>query len=136
MSQKISAETNAINWFEIPVADTERAKKFYETILDIKMDTQFIGETNEELTFFPFEKDVVRATSGKVSGVLVKNDRTKPSLEGTRVYLNANPSIQTVVDKVEPAGGKLIVPVTKIMAGFFAIIIDTEGNKVGLHAGS
>ena len=50
--QKISSETNIITWFEIPVNNTQRAKKFYETILDIEMTSQFIAETNETLTFF------------------------------------------------------------------------------------
>ena len=49
--KKISEATNVINWFDIPVLDSERARKFYETILDIKMHTQYIEETDEELTF-------------------------------------------------------------------------------------
>ena len=51
--QKISSETNIITWFEIPVSNTQRAKNFYETILNIEMTTQFIAETNETLIFFP-----------------------------------------------------------------------------------
>ena len=134
--QKIIEETNAINWFQIPVLETQRAKKFYETILDIQMQTQQIRETNEELTFFPFKAGVIRATSGRVSGVLAKNERSRPSKDGITVYLNANPSIQTVIDKIEPAGGKIIMPKTKIKAGYFSVFIDTEGNKIGLHAGA
>ena len=53
---------------------------------------------------------------------------------GTMVYINASPDLQLAVDKVEKAGGKVIVPRMEIPAGFIAIIIDTEGNKVGLHA--
>lgn len=133
--QKIIAETNAINWFEIPVVNADRAKKFYESILDIEMKSQYMEETEEELIFFPFEPaDIIRGTSGRVSGVLVKNDRVKPSSQGTMVYLNANPSVKEVADKVEAAGGKIVVPVTKIVAGSIAVIIDTEGNRVGLHA--
>lgn len=135
--QKIIEETNAINWFEIPVEDTARAKKFYETILDIKMESQYVDETNEQLTFFPFKPaGIIRGTSGRVSGALVKNDRAKPSSYGTTVYLNANPSIEEAIKKVEEAGGKIIVPKTKIAAGYITIIIDTEGNKIGLHAAS
>jgi uncharacterized protein len=102
--------------------------------LDIKMETQYIGETKEEVVFFPFLPAIIRATSGRVSGILVKNERNKPSMQGTLVYLNANPSIREVIDRIEPAGGKIIVPYTKIMAGCIAVIIDTEGNRVGLHA--
>lgn len=133
--QKIIEETNAVTWFEIPVTNTARAKKFYETILDIEMNTQFLEETKEELTFFPFSPaGIVRATSGRVSGALVKNDRVKPSDHGTTVYINANPTLQKVMDKVEPAGGKIIVSKTKILAGYIAIIQDTEGNRIGIHA--
>jgi len=132
--KKISAETNVITWFEIPVLDSQRAKTFYETILDIKMNTQFVEETNEELTFFPSLPGVIQATSGRVTGVLTKSIRSKPSSEGTLVYLNASPEIQTVIDKIEPAGGKVIVPKKKIIAGYFAVFIDTEGNRVALHA--
>ena len=132
--QKVIEETNAISWFEIPVADIARAKKFYETILDIEMETQYVGEPKEEVVFFPFLPAIIRATSGRVSGILVKKERNKPSMQGTLVYLNANPSIQEVIDRIEPAGGKIIVPNTKIMAGCIAVIVDTEGNRVGLHA--
>jgi uncharacterized protein len=67
-------------------------------------------------------------------GSSVKTERNSPSTNGTLVYINASPSIQTVLGKVEQAGGKVIMPKTKIPAGFIAIIIDSEGNKVGLHA--
>lgn len=132
--QRLIEQTNAINWFQIPVLETTRAKKFYETILDIEMKTQNIPEMDEELTFFPFEPGVIRATSGRVSGALAKNKRSKPSMDGITVYLNANPAIQTVIDKIEPAGGKILLPKTKINAGYFSVFIDTEGNRVGLHA--
>ena len=132
--QKLIEETNAINWFQIPVLETSRAKKFYETILEIKMQTKHIPETDEELTFFPFSPGVIRATSGRVSGVLTRSQRSKPSMDGITVFLNANPAIQTVIDKIEPAGGKIIIPKTKIQAGYFSIFIDPEGNKIGLHA--
>jgi predicted enzyme related to lactoylglutathione lyase len=136
MSQlrKIDAENNVITWFEIPVLDTGRAKVFYETILDIEMQTLYIAETNEELTFFPYNPEIVQATSGRVTGVLTKSKNAKPSIDGTRVYINASPEIQTVLDKVAKAGGKVIVPKQQIRAGFIAIIMDTEGNSIGLHA--
>lgn len=135
MVKKLSADTNVLTWFEIPVLDTARAKKFYETILDIEMRTQTFPETDEELTFFPSVPGVIQASSGRVSGALVKNNRSKPSMEGTTVYLNAYPVLQTVIDRIEAAGGKVIVPRTQIPAGFISVFIDTEGNKVAIHAG-
>ena len=131
--EKISANTNSLNWFEIPVTDTGRAKKFYETILDVQMETQEM--MGMEMTFFPFDME---STSGKVSGSLVKGDMYKPSMDGAVVYLNANPAIQTVIDKIENAGGKIIMPKTQIgeNIGYMAFFIDTEGNRVALHAGN
>ena len=131
--EKMSAKTNALNWFEIPVTDTARAKKFYETILDIKM------ETNEmmgmEMTSFPFD---MQSSSGKVSGTLVKGPMHKPSMDGAVIYLNANPAIQTVIDRIEKAGGKILMPKTLIneQIGYMAFFTDTEGNRMALHAGN
>lgn len=130
--KKINATTNIITWFEIPVSDIDRAQTFYETILDIEMVRRTDG--NDEAVFFPFNPDVIQATSGRVTGVLSKSGRNSPAGNGTMVYINASPDIQTVLDKVEAAGGKVIAPRTSIPAGFIAVIIDPEGNRVGLHA--
>ncbi|HEY8782754.1 MAG TPA: hypothetical protein VIM16_14110 [Mucilaginibacter sp.] len=92
------------------------------------------ADGNDEAVFFPFDPNVIQATSGRITGVLSKTERNSPSGNGTLVYINASPSIQTVLDKVEQAGGKIIAPKTQIPAGYIAIIIDTEGNKIGLHA--
>ncbi|CAM3488587.1 VOC family protein [Elizabethkingia occulta] len=132
--QKISSETNIITWFEIPVNNTQRAKKFYETILDIEMTSQFIEETKETLTFFPYDPEVIQATSGRVTGVLTESENSSPSANGTVVYINASPNLQSVLDKVQPAGGELISPVINIKAGLIAFILDSEGNKIGLHS--
>lgn len=130
--RKIDEETNILTWFEIPVSDIERAKTFYETILDIEMVKRTDG--NEEAVFFPFNPNVIQAISGRVTGVLSKSERNSPSSQGTLIYINASPSIQTVLDKVEQAGGKVISPKIQIPPGFIAVIIDSEGNRVGLHA--
>ncbi|MEO9099664.1 MAG: VOC family protein, partial [Ginsengibacter sp.] len=130
--KKIDETTNVITWFEIPVSDIDRAKAFYETIFDIEMITRKDGD--DEGVFFPFNPTVVQATSGRVTGVLSKSARNSPSTNGTMVYFNASPSIQIVLDKVEKAGGKILASQTPIPAGLIAVIIDTEGNKVGLHA--
>lgn len=132
--KKIDEQTNVLTWFEIPVLDTNRAKAFYETILDIEMTTRLFPETNEELTFFPYDPTITQATSGRITGVLSKSTTHTPSDKGVVVYINAYPEIQTVLDKVEQAGGKIIVPKRQIPAGCIAIISDTEGNRIGLHA--
>lgn len=135
MLQKLSAGVNALTWFEIPVKDMDRARKFYETILDVKMELLPTDkDSTEETVFFPRLPDTVMALSGILSGALVKAERLTPSQSGPLIYLNASPSIQTVIDKVEPAGGKIIKPRTKIPAGYIAVFIDTEGNQLALHA--
>ncbi len=130
--KKIDSETNVLTWFEIPVLDIQRAKKFYETILDIQMVIR--SDNNNEAAFFPYDPNIIQATSGRITGVLSKSENNSPSSTGTLVYINASPSIQEVLDKVEQAGGKIIVPKTKMNAGFIAVIKDSEGNRVGLHA--
>jgi len=130
--RKIDSETNVLTWFEIPVTDTTRAKKFYEAILEIKMVTG--ADDKEEAVFFPHDPNVIQATSGRITGVLSRSERNSSSSNGTLVYINASPAIQTVLDKVEQAGGKIIVPKKKISVGFIAVIADSEGNSIGLHA--
>jgi predicted enzyme related to lactoylglutathione lyase len=120
---------NSLNWFEIPVTDMDRATKFYATIMNAEM-FPMPAMMGMELVGFPSEPG-----NGKASGALCKSDFHKPSQDGSLIYLNANPSIQTVIDKVETAGGKLIMPKTQISPeiGYMAFFIDTEGNRVGLH---
>ena len=74
--------------------------------------------------------------NGKASGALVQSNMHKPSMDGCVIYLNANPEIQTVINRIEKAGGKVLMPKTQITPeiGFMAFFTDTEGNKMGLHA--
>ena len=125
----MTSKENSINWFEISVADIGRAKKFYETIFDIKMQTQNLP--NLEMAFFPYDPG-----SGKASGGLVKSKMHKPSGDGVKLYLNGNPDLSVPLSKVEGAGGKIIVPKTQITEdfGYMAFFIDTEGNTVALHS--
>jgi len=128
--EKLNEKTNAINWFEIPVLDSARAKKFYEAIFEIKMTTmEMMGF---EMVFFPSSDNM----EGKVSGALVKGETHKPSMDGVIVYLNANPDIQVIIDRIEKNGGKIIMPRTLIneQVGYMAFFVDTEGNRMALHA--
>lgn len=122
-------KSNSLNWFEIPATDITRAKSFYEKVFSIKMDD--MGEMmGMKMVGFPAEMG-----SGKVNGGLAQSQMHKPSKDGAVVYLNANPSIQTVIDRIEPAGGKVVMPKTQISPeiGWMAFFIDSEGNKVGVH---
>jgi predicted enzyme related to lactoylglutathione lyase len=124
-------ETNAnvLNWFEIPATDINRAKGFYQGILDIQMETS--NMMGIEMAFFPYVMG-----SSKVSGAICKSEHHKPSYDGCIVYLNGNPDLQKVLDKVEQAGGQIVMPKTKISdeVGYMAFIIDTEGNRVAVHS--
>lgn len=122
---------NAVSWFEIPAVDLDRAQKFYETIFDIQMVP--MGSPGYEMRMFPLENMM-----DDIGGTLVKCEgfHTPSSDSGTLVYLNANPDVQLVLDKIEPAGGKIIAPKTEISPeyGFMAVFLDTEGNRVALHS--
>jgi len=121
--------SNSLNWFEIPATDIVRAKKFYETIFDIKM-ADMPEMMGMKMTGFPADMG-----NGKASGCLAQSQMHKPSMDGAVIYLNANPNIQAVIDRIEKAGGKVVMPKTQISPeiGHMAFFIDTEGNKVGLH---
>jgi predicted enzyme related to lactoylglutathione lyase len=132
---KLTANTNAVTWFEIPVRDMKRAKEFYETVLDIELIDAKGEKENEEMVLFPRLEEGAMGRSDMVSGNLFKGDRLKPSGEGILIYLNANPSIDKAIARVGEAGGKIVLPKTKNRAGFVSVFIDTEGNKMGIFAG-
>lgn len=118
---------NAINWFEIPVKDYNRAKKFYEAILDIQIqDNEFGGW---KMGMFP-------QPEGKVSGAIVSGEGYEPSEKGALIYLNGNPDLSVNLAKVEAAGGKITRPKTEISPeiGYWACFTDTEGNRLAFHS--
>ena len=120
---------NAISWFEIPSIDLSRAAKFYETIFDITLAPLDTPEIKMRL--FPLEDRM------GVGGAIVDSGGFhKPSsTDGPLLYLNANPDVQNVLDKIEAAGGKIIVPKMSIGEyGFMGAFIDTEGNRIALHS--
>lgn len=118
---------NLVSIIEIPTADFSRAVTFYQALLDIRIEE--IDMQGTQMGLFPSDGEVV-------SVALIKGGQYKPTLDGTIVYLNAGDDLQLVLDKIEPNGGNIVVPKTEIdpEAGFFAMFIDTEGNKLGLHS--
>ena len=122
--------TNTLNWFEIPAADIDRAKKFYETAFDVHMDEMNMGDFGRMVSF-PME-----GGNGKVGGALVQSPMHKPTAEGQKVYLNGNPDLQHVLDRVEAAGGKILQPKQQISPeiGYMGFFEDSEGNHLGLHS--
>ncbi len=123
--------TSAISWFEIGTTDLDRATKFYETIFGISLTAMDLP--NIRMRMFPID-DPMKGIGGALvhSGGFHKPSAT----DGPLIYLNGNPDVQRVLDKVEAAGGKIMVPKTEISPeyGYMAVIIDTEGNRIGLHS--
>jgi predicted enzyme related to lactoylglutathione lyase len=121
---------NVVNWFEIPTTDPDRAQKFYETIFDITMiPLDLPGFT---MRMFPVENRMSSA-----GALIYSPDNYKPSsTHGPLIYLNANPDVQKVLDRIEAAGGKIVIPKTEISPeyGHMAVFIDTEGNRMALHS--
>lgn len=118
---------NLITWFEIPASDFQRGVTFYENILNIKIQiTEMFGT---KMGFFPSDDK-------HVSGAIVKGEDYNPGTNGILIYLNGGNDLQEILDKVENANGKIIVPKTQINpeTGFFAMFIDTEGNKMAIHS--
>jgi predicted enzyme related to lactoylglutathione lyase len=122
---------NAISWFEIPTTDIDRAQKFYEAIFGITMIP--MDMPNIRMRMFPLD-DMMTQVGGALcdSGGFHKASAT----DGTLIYLNANPDVQGVLDRVEAAGGTIMMPKTEISPeyGFMALFMDTEGNRIGLHS--
>ncbi|GAO42231.1 VOC family protein [Flavihumibacter petaseus] len=123
-------QQHAISWFEIPTTDLGRAQKFYETIFGIKLEA--MDMPNIQMRMFPIQ-DMM---SGVAGALTFAPDFYQPQTNGTLVYLNANPDVQLVLDRIEAAGGSIVVPKTEISPeiGHMAVFIDTEGNRVALHS--
>jgi predicted enzyme related to lactoylglutathione lyase len=115
---------NAINWFEIPASDFERAVKFYSDILGTPLRKEDFGGLPHG--YFPSEDP-------GVGGAVVFGEGYVPSMTGATVHLNPNGKIEEILSQVEAAGGQIILPKQDIGGGVeLALIIDTEGNKIGL----
>lgn len=122
---------SAISWFEIPSKDLDRATKFYENIFGISLIPMDMPSI--KMRMFPVEDPMTG-----IGGAIVHSDgfHTPSATDGPLIYLNGNPDVQQVLDRVEAAGGSIMVPKTEISPdyGFMAVFIDTEGNRIGLHS--
>ncbi|EDP97530.1 VOC family protein [Kordia algicida OT-1] len=121
---------NAITWFEIPVTNYERAKRFYSEILGGEIKDHHMEDQNMKYGIFPYDME-----NHKVGGALMQMEGMNPSKDGSTVYLYAGEDLSDSLGKVEAAGGKIVMPKTDINEnGFIAQFIDTEGNRVALHS--
>jgi uncharacterized protein len=121
----INKSNNMKNY--IPATDISRTINFYQAILEIKIEKMDMPEM--QMGIFPYEGQMV-------TGVIIKAEGYKPSADGVTIYLNGGDNLQVILDKVEKNGGKILVPKTLHAdeSGYFAIFLDSEGNKIGLHS--
>lgn len=115
-----------VTWFEIPALDLSRAVGFYNHIYKIKMKTT--ESSDYAMALFPTDKGI--------GGAIVVGEGSIPSATGTLVYLNGGDDLAPILERVVEAGGRIILKKTLISedAGYFALFIDTEGNKLALHS--
>jgi len=127
VNKKSNNMKSAISIFEIPVTDLSRAITFYQELLGIDIERMDFPEM--EMGIFPYEDQIV-------TGVLMKVEGYTPSPNGVTIYLNGGDNLQIMLDRVEKQGGQIIIPKTPHAdeSGYFAIFLDTEGNKIGLHS--
>lgn len=126
-NQKSNNMKNRVSIVEIPAIDFSRAVKFYRSILGVEI---------EEVDMAGTQMGVLPSDGNTVNLVLVKGNDYKPTIDGAVVYLNAENDLQPMLDRIEKNGGQTIVPKTQISPemGYFALFIDSEGNKLGLHS--
>lgn len=118
--------SNAINWFELPATNFDRAVKFYENVLDAEL--QRFEMEGTVMAFFP-------ASERGVGGAVVHGNGNTPQTNGTLVYLNGGEDLSVPLSRIEAAGGSVTMPKTSIGEnGFIAMFTDTEGNRVALHS--
>lgn len=119
---------NAIAWIEIPVSDFDRAKKFYSRIFDYEMPEMPMGPNR--MGFLLYDQP-----GGGIGGAIVKGEGYVPAT-GAKVYLNGGTDLNTVLNRVENAGGKVVMPKILITPelGHFGTFQDTEGNIISLHS--
>jgi predicted enzyme related to lactoylglutathione lyase len=123
--RKFTALKDYVTWFEIPAYDLLRAKAFYDHVYGIAMRTAQVGDF--AMAYFPADEGI--------GGAVVQGPGCLPNDTGALLYLNAGPDLDIVLARVHEAGGRVVMGRTLIGegAGWFALIIDTEGNRLALH---
>lgn len=116
-----------ISMFEIPATDISRAINFYQALLDITIEQMDVE--GMQMGILPYEGQIV-------PGIIIQADGYKPSADGVTIYLNAGNDLQVVLDKVEKNGGQIILPKTPHAdeSGYFALFLDSEGNRMALNS--
>ncbi|RPI69515.1 MAG: VOC family protein [Ignavibacteriae bacterium] len=127
---------DAINWFEIPSENFERAVKFYSALYDTELRTTQMdtgGELPMPMAYLPRGEGVGERGVG---GAVIYLPDHKPGMKGPLLYLNGGEDLRVMLDRIVPAGGQILVTKTLITKeiGYYAIFIDSEGNHMALHS--
>lgn len=122
-------QRNPIGWFEIYADDLPRAKKFYETVFQTKLEKLGTPDSNLEMWAFPGSNDAPGAT-----GTICKMKDFEARRGSVLVYFScADCGVEE--KRVVEAGGKIQRPKMNIgQYGFISLVFDTEGNMIGLHS--
>ena len=120
---------NAVRWFEIYVQDMARARRFYETVLGVKLEQ--LGPVGEDLEMWAFQMSPDRPGAG---GALVRTPGMPSAPGGTLIYFGCD-DCAVEAGRVDKAGGKIQREKMSIGEyGHIVLAIDTEGNLIGLHS--
>jgi predicted enzyme related to lactoylglutathione lyase len=124
MSDFNSTHNRAV-WFDIPVADLDRAAAFYGGVLGIKV---------EKSQFDNFSFCVLQHDDGN-GGCLIPNASEVASNAGVLLYMNVDGRMREAVARVPALGGKVVEPAHAIGPhGYRAVVLDSEGNRIALHS--
>jgi len=124
-------DKNVVGWFEIPVNDMERAKKFYEAVFGYELSRNSMGVL--DMAWFPMQENGM----GSAGSLVFHPEFYKPSAEGVLVYFTAfSGGLANELKRVEGAGGRVVVEKTLIKEdiGYIGVFVDTEGNRIGIHS--
>ena len=117
-----------LNWFQIPVTDIDRAVKFYEAVMQTKLER--LDDERMKRAFFPHSTEHPDRTGGE----LVQGPDEKPSRDGVTIYFNSEDGVDACLARVVAAGGQVTQPRTSIGEwGFIGLVTDSEGNGIGVH---
>jgi uncharacterized protein len=120
---------NAIRWFEIYVQDMARARRFYETVFDVKLER--LGPVDQDLEMWAFPTTPDGSGAG---GALVRTPGMASTPGGTMVYFGCE-DCAVEGGRVVSAGGRIQREKLSIGEyGHIVLAIDTEGNLIGLHS--